>query len=176
MRLTDGQKISLTLMVTALELVMLYAAGMFGIGGYALLAIASVFTYVLTAEDLYIHAVVSYIAVTAIAFLVVPDKVTPLVFAGLIGHYPLFKAAIDKHSGNKLAAFCIKLLYCNLFLIAALCIVRFIFHISIPTDIPVPKWLVIIGVEAALTVTELLHTFAKWLYTEKLRSGMVPRN
>lgn len=176
MRISDSQKLWLTVMVTALELVFLFAAGMFGIAGYALLVIASVFTYVLTAEDLYLHAALSYIAVTAISFLIVPDKVTAAAFAGLIGHFPIFKSAVEKYGKNRLAGFCIKLLYCNIWIIAALCIAIYVFKVKIPTDVPVPKWVVVTGAELVLIVTELFHTFAKWLYTEKLRSGIVPKN
>lgn len=176
MRIDDGQKLWLTLMVIALELVVIFAAGMFGYFGYALLCAASVFTYVLTCEGLYLHAFISYAAVSIIGFLIVPDKATAIAFAGLFGHYPLFKTAADAKLQNRAAAFCVKLLYCNVWLIAALCVVIFILKISLPTDLPLPMWAVVCLVEAALCITELIHTFCRWLYSEKLRSGIVPKN
>lgn len=175
MRLPVSQRFILTVMVTTVSVTILFAAGMLGMAGYTLLLIASCATYVLTCEHLYKEAVFAYLAVTALAFLIVPDKTTAVVYAGLVGHYPLFKTICESRIKGKLTALCVKLLYCNAWLIAAICIVLYVFKISIPTELPVPKWLVVLGAEAVLLVTELVHTFFKWLYTEKLRSGIVPK-
>lgn len=176
MRISSGQKFSLTLMVTALELVCIFAAGMFGYAGYALLLISSVFSYVLLSEDMYLYAFLSYIAVSVIGYFIVPDKTTAIVFAGLAGHYPLFRTLADKRVQSGLASFCIKMLYCNVILIAALCLSVFVLKISVPTELPLPKWAVICLAESVLVLMELVHRFCRWLYVEKIRSGIVPRN
>lgn len=175
MRVSFGQKLSIVIMVVAINLVFIYAAGMFGIPGYALLLLSSVATYTLTCEGFNGCAFFAYLLTAGIGYLIAPDKIAAIAYGAFFGHYPMFKTAMDKHFKNKLTAGCLKLLYCNGWLIVGLLFVLFALQKSIPTHLPIPMWLVILSVEIAFCIMDAVHTLVKWLYTEKLRSGIVPK-
>ena len=175
MRISFGQKVMIAVMVIAINLVFIYASGMLGYAGYALLLLASAATYTLTCEGMYGIAFASYILTSGLAYLIVPDKITAIAYFAFFGHYPLFKTYIDGHIHGKTAALCVKLLYCNAWLVTGLCFVLFVLEKSIPSIPMMPKWLVILCVEAVFVLLDCVHSFSRWLYTEKLRSGIVPK-
>lgn len=174
MRIGAGQRLTLAAMVSALGLVFVFASGMFGYVGYSLLLIASVFMYVLTCEGLYGTSVITFIFTAAVAFLIVPDKISAACYALLIGHFPIFKSFIDTRLNNRVTKLCVKLLYCNAWVAAALCAAIFIFKITIP-ELPLPKWCVVLMLEAVFVVLDALHSFCRWVYVDKIRSGIVPK-
>ena len=175
MRISGSQKIMLAVMVIALELVFIYASGMFGLPGYVILLISSAAAYTLTCEGLYGIAFFTYITAGVAGILISPDKISAIAFLAFFGHYPLFKTYVDSNTKNKIAAMCIKLLYCNAWVIAALLIVIFAMKIPLPTDLPIPMGVCVLIAEAGFFIFDLLHSAAKWLYTEKIRSGILPK-
>ena len=174
MRIGAVQKFTLAAMVSALGLVFVFASGMFGYFGYPLLLIASAFTYVLTCEGLYGTSVITFIFTAVIAYFIVPDKMSAVCYAVIIGHFPIFKSFVDTRLNNRITKLCIKLLYCNAWVIAALCAAIFIFKITLP-ELPLQKWCVVLLLEAVFIVLDALHSFCRWVYVDKIRSGIVPK-
>ena len=62
------------------------------------------------------YPIIAYAAVSAAGLLLLPDKLSASVFAGLFGHYVIFKGYIEKY--RPLAAWPVKISYFNIFLMA----------------------------------------------------------
>lgn len=176
MRISFKQKLSISLMVTALSLVALYAGGMFGYAGYGLVFFASVFMHALLCESLYGMSIFTFLLTAGVAFFISPDKIPVAVYVALLGHYPIFKRLIDNKLRDKIIGACIKALYCTAWVTGGVCILVFIMDMKIPAELPVPIWLIIIGAEAAFLLLDAVHTFFGWLCREKLHDGLFPRH
>ena len=172
MRTSLQQKLILSVMVTSLALVLLFAGGMIGYKGYALIVLSSVFAYVLTCEHLYGTTAFAYVLTSALAWLIIPDKNCSAAYILLLGHFPIFKSFIDSSGINKIIGLCLKLIYCNIFVILALCIVLFGLKKSVP-DISMPKWAVVSLLQLVFIAMDLIHSFCRWFYVDKIRSGIM---
>lgn len=175
MKVSFTQKITLMLMTAALGLVFIYAAGMIGYVGYALLVFASVVMYILTTERWYGFAVFAFLLTSAIAFFIVPNKVCFAVYACLIGHYAIARSLIDEWFTDKIIKLCLKLLYCNIWLIVGFCLLIFALHMQIPTKLPIPMGVITVGAQVALIAFEALHMLLRKLYIEIIRDNILPR-
>ena len=110
-----SQKLTLGAMICALTLLCLYAVTILPVGRIALYFLSSVFIYALTCERAYLSALTSFMATSALAFLLLPEKTSFYAYVGLLGHYGIFKIVIDSHVSDRFLRFLIKLLYCNIF-------------------------------------------------------------
>lgn len=175
MRISAGQKWSVAIMAVSVNLVFVYAAGMFTPVSYGLMLFSALATYALTCEALYGTALLAYVVTGGIALFIVPDKLTAVLYLALMGHYPVFKSYVDSRGINRLAAWCVRLLYCNLWLIAGICFVLFISGQHMPADLPVPVWACVLIIEAGFIVMDIIHSVFRKIYVEKFRTGIVPK-
>lgn len=174
MKLSHSIKISLSSMVVALSVVLLYMAGMIPYIRLVLLLTASVSIYVLLCENEYIYAFLAYLATGILSMLLVPDKTFAVFYIGLFGHYAIFKVFIDDKIKDKIIGHCVKLLYCNAFLALGIFLAVKVFGFTIPS-VNFPQWLIIIAIEFALVVFDLLQSFAFRIYEYRIRNLLLHR-
>ncbi|NLB62146.1 MAG: hypothetical protein GX802_07025 [Clostridiales bacterium] len=174
MKLSIATKMSLSSMVVALSVVLLYAAGMIPYIRLVLLLTASVSIYALLCEEEFLFAFLAYLATGLLSALLVPDKMFAVLYVGLFGHYAIFKVFIDGKVKDKIIGHCIKLLYCNVFLALGIFLGIKLFGFTIP-QIKIPQWLIIVAVEALLVAFDLLQGFAFRFYEYRIRSVLLPR-
>lgn len=176
MRLRGSQKITFSAMIIALSVVCLYIASLLPGGSPALYFIASVLVAALVLEDEPMLAVLAFIAVSVLAMLVVPNKLMVMPYAALLGHYCVFKLAIERIVRGKVGRFALKLVYLNAFTALALWLCAEIFGFSPDFSEILPLWALIPIAEAILVVYDLLLTYTIRFYSANIRQLLVGRN
>lgn len=83
---------------TALSLVCLFLGGVISINTFALMALASVFTGVMYIEGGIRYSVLTFIAVSLLAFVLPVDKMCFIYYIGFFGYYPIAKGLIERLS------------------------------------------------------------------------------
>lgn len=174
MKLSVATRMSLSSMVVAISVVLLYAAGMIPYIRLVLLLTASVSIYALLCEEEFLFAFLAYLATGLLSALIIPDKTFAVLYIGLFGHYAIFKVFIDSKVKDKIIGHCIKLLYCNAFLALGIFLALKVFNFTMP-QIKIPQWLIIVAVEVLLVVFDLLQGFAFRIYEYRIRSVLLPR-
>lgn len=94
-------------MIVALSLVAMMATMIFPYAEYALPAIAGVLLIGLVVEFGFRTAVVSYIAVSLLSAMIVPNKEAVILFIAFLGYYPILKGRLELLK-SRVAEWCIK--------------------------------------------------------------------
>lgn len=165
-------------MIVALNLLCLYAAATLQTGRLVMFFSSAFFVYILSCEGAYLSAIVSYLATCLLAYLILPNKLTVLPYALLLGHYGIFKTWLDTMLADKVLRFIIKLMYCNLFFfIAGLCayyIYGLSFDISV-LEYDLPIYVLVLAMEAAFIAFDLIYGMTQRLYQSRLRPYMTSK-
>ncbi|MCE5235503.1 MAG: hypothetical protein ABFC62_05455 [Clostridiaceae bacterium] len=176
-KLGSSKQITLGAMVVSLTVLMLYAGAVLPAGKLACYFIASLFVYVLSFEGAYLAAVLSYIASSLLAFLLIPDKLSLLPFFALLGHFGIFKAFARSHIRDRFIRAVAYLIYCSVFTaiaaLAAFYLLGFDIFESIPFDLPV--YAAILILEAAFAVYALLYLFCQQFYETHIRNSLLSK-
>ena len=180
MKLSSTQKLTLGAMAAALTLLMLYATYAIPYVKFACLFLSSVFIYALLCEELYGWGMLVYLVSAGIGFLILPEKLYWAIYVGLLGHYGIFKVFIDSHVTGAVLKATIKLLYCNVFALAGLAILRFVFMIDMPSSLNVgstslPIWLAVIAAELLFLIYDLAYSLCEQMYMVRIRPAILPR-
>lgn len=170
-KLTPAKTLTMGAAVCALTLLFLYAASVLPTGRIACCFLASLFVYALAYEGAYGSAILAFLAASALAFFLLPQKATLIPYLTLLGHYGIFKRAVDMNVPGRAGRFIAKWLYCNIFtacgaLAAAKILKTELF--SLPAEIPV--WTLAIGAEVAFILYEILFTVAARFYENRIRN------
>jgi hypothetical protein len=88
--------LTLSAMMTALAVTMLYIASLWPTGQVGLTAIASLFVAAALIESGITSAISVFITSSVLALLIVPNRITPLLFVIFLGYYPIIKSIIEK--------------------------------------------------------------------------------
>jgi len=89
------KKLSVASLLTALSVVSLFVASVWPVR-IAMTALASVLTAVIVMECNHKYAWLSYLAVSIIAFLMIPKKSVVYVYIAFLGYYPIIKLYIER--------------------------------------------------------------------------------
>lgn len=180
MKLSSTQKLTLGAMTVALTVLALYATYAVPYVKIACLFCASVFVYALLCEGLFGYAILAFLASAAISFLIIPEKMYWALYVGLLGHYGIFKTFIDSRALNVVMRAALKLLYCNVFAMAGIVILKFVLFIDMPNEIYVgdtalPIWIAIIAAEVVFLIFDWVYSLTARIYEERIRPAILPR-
>lgn len=126
-------------MFSALGTVFLFLTGIWPFGTVALLCAASAFVAFSVLECGIGYGLLSYLAISVLSFLLVPDKtITLWEFVLLLGYYPIIKCLVERL--NKLwLEWIIKIVFFSVMVVLLLLLFWFVLSIPIVTELPV--WL-----------------------------------
>jgi hypothetical protein len=165
-----ARKIALTAMFSALGTVFLFLTGIWPFGTVALLCAASAFVAFSVMECGMGYGLLSYITISVLGFLLVPDKtITLWEFVLLLGYYPVIKCLIERL--NRLwLEWLIKVLFFSVMVIVLLLLFQFVLFIPIVTELPV--WLYGIGGIALLAVYDYALSVFLSYYRNRLKGKL----
>ncbi len=155
---------------TAISAVVLYMASIVPTGRLVLCAVASVTVCVLMIKFGIKGALLLYAAVSAIAFVLLPDKTIFFGYLLFFGNYPIVKALIEKKNSLVFEWVLKILLFCLYAIVAYLGINLFFPSLA---QIEYSLWLVLVATVAvaavydvalSLLISELIRRFAKILF------------
>ena len=119
------KSITLTALISALAVVILYVASVWPTGRIGLVAVASVFTAAAVIEAGIRPGIYVFIVSSALGLLLIPEKSAALLYIVFFGYYPVIKSLIERIKGIVLQ-YALKLIVFNaaftvvLFLLRAL--------------------------------------------------------
>lgn len=176
MRLDAGKKITLGAMVTALTVLSLYAASTLPWSKVACCFLASVFMYMLARESAIGTAITAFLASSAIAFLLLPDKSPLYAYVALLGHYGIFRTFVGDKVQDRFLRFFLKLVYCNAFTALALALAMYVWKLEIAAYLPDwALWVLLAVLEAVFIGYDLLYGLCQKIYDEWIRNRILPR-
>lgn len=175
-RLTNAKSIALSAMTVALTVLCIYIAAIIPTMRAAVYFLSAIIIYVLLCEKLYFAAIMSYLATSAVCFIIVPDKLALLPYVALLGHFGIFKVFIDRKISDKFIALMLKLFYCNVFTALAAMLVMFVFNINdFIIGIELKPWLIVLLAQIAFIFLNFLYTMCQQFYDTRLRSLIVSK-
>lgn len=175
-RLNPSKQLTLGAMVTALTILSLYAVAVLPFGSVPLYFLASFFIYILTCEGAYAAAFVSFLASAVLSFFLLPEKSPVLYFVALLGHFGIFRTALQGRVGGKFLPMLIKLLYCDIFAGIGLYLGLYVWgglNIALPEALPV--WALVVLSQVAFLVYDILYALSAGIYEARFRRAIVPR-
>ena len=90
------RNLSLSALFTAFAVISLYIASIWPTGQLGLTAVASLFVTAAIIESGISYGIYVYIVSSAISMLIVPNRLTPVLFILFFGYYPVIKSLIEK--------------------------------------------------------------------------------
>ncbi len=175
-RLSPSKQLTLGAMVTALTILSLYAVAVLPFGSIPLYFFASFCIYVLACEGAYTAAMISFLASAALGFFLLPDKSPVLAYVALLGHFGIFRTALQGRVQSKVFLMLIKLLYCDLFAGAGLYLGIYVWgglNFTLPEGLPV--WAVVVLSQLAFLAYDILYAISTGIYEARFRRSIVPR-
>ncbi len=176
-KLAVSKQITLGAMVVSLTVLMLYAATVLPTGKLACYFIASLFVYALSYEGIYGIAILSYIASSLLAFLLIPDKLSLIPFFALLGHFGIFKAFAQVHLRDRFIRFVSYLLYCSVFTAVGAVAAFYLLGFNILENIPfgLPVYAAVLVLEAAFAAYAAVFLICQRFYETRIRNSLLPR-
>lgn len=138
----------------ALSLLMLFIAAAFPFCRLAFVFAASLIVGLLVVTYGYKLAVVQYAAVAILALLLLPNKSIAVLYAVVVGNYPVVKRIIDRLQ-NPTANLCIKLVVFNIYMLLCYAIATFLLNINM--SVVYPWWILWIGMLAVFYVYDYIY-------------------
>lgn len=175
-RLSPSKQLTLGAMVTALTILSLYAVAVLPFGSVPLYFLASMFIYVLACEGAYTAAIISFFASAALSFLLLPDKIPVLFYVALLGHFGIFRTALQGRVQGRFLLMLIKLLYCDVFAGAGLYLGIYVLD-GLPLTLPaaLPVWAIVVLSQVAILAYDILYAISAGIYEARFRRAIVPR-
>lgn len=169
--LRGSARITFSAMTAALSLVCLYVASMMPGGSPALYFVASVLSAGLVLEGEDAFALLTYAATSALALLLVPNKLLCVPYVAMAGHYVVFKLFIERRLPG-LIALVPKIIYMAAFTALAvwLCVPIFGYDaLAALSKLPVPMWAGILLALIVLVAYDWLLTYTIRFYDASIR-------
>lgn len=178
MILSASKKITLGAMVVTLNVVTIYIASIIPTMRIACYFISALYVYSLADVREYVIALLSFFVSITLCYFLLPDKMSVLPYAVILGHYGIFKCFMDGIGMDRIIVFVLKMIYCNIFVGAALYIAVFILKLPVGlTELMsgFPVWLPVIIAEAVFIAFELIYSICVKIYVERIKSIILPR-
>jgi len=93
------RSITLTALISALAVVMLYIASIWPTGRIGFVAVASVFTAAAVIEAGIRPGIYVFIVSSALSLLLIPEKSAAILYIAFFGYYPVIKSLIERIKG-----------------------------------------------------------------------------
>ena len=161
--------VTLTALISAVTVIILYLASVWPTGRIGLVALASVFAAASIVESGVIQGVYVYVISSVLGMLLLPDKSAPLLYILFFGYYPVVKCLAERSKGRllqliiKLIAFNVALSVIWIFLRALV----FGYLGALPEAI-----LLYIGCNAAFIAFDYGFSKLIWFYIERISKHM----
>ncbi|MEG2542798.1 MAG: hypothetical protein RSA64_06105 [Christensenellaceae bacterium] len=167
---SKSNKGSIAVMFSALTLLALCLANTLPILRVAFYFIASFFVMGIMMERSTLAALISFVAVLFIGFLIVPDKVGMFPYLFFFGHYGIFKYLIDE-SKSGLIGMVLKLVYFNI----GFALIFFFTNGWMTELLPfaMPWWLVVILAEIIFVIYDFIFSKLANSYYAHARNRLV---
>lgn len=176
-KLSSVGRLTLGAMATALGALFMYIAYIIPSGKLLFCFLASVALWIPLNERGGVgYAIVCYIATALVSFLLIPNKLYPLAYALFFGLYGFIKLGVDSLVKDRIVAFILKLLLMN----ALAALIIWLGGLILKQDpfslLPeYPLYAVIIAIELAFVLYEIVFTFCISFFDERLRDTIISR-
>ena len=168
-------RITLGAMTSALTLLCLYLSAVLPVGRIPLYFASSVIIYALTCEGAYIIAIISNLASAALAIVLLPDKLPAFLYALLLGHYGIFRTALEVWLPQKPLKMLIKVLYCDIWIVLGIYLAQSIGKYAVTTPDWLPLWLFALLTQLAIVLFDVFYGAGIALYNARIRYLILPR-
>jgi hypothetical protein len=162
-------------MVTALSLLCLFASSTIPWAQVPFLFFSSAVMCVLSSKRAYLMAICAYLATALLAFLILPEKTTALLFALLLGHYGIFHSILQERMKSIVFRILLRLLYCDVFAGLGIYILYRVMLQTIHLPAGVPVWAIVLIAQGAFILYDLLYAGFVAIYTARFQRLIVPR-
>lgn len=162
-----GKKVAFGGFVTALSIICLYMASILPTNRLFFYAIGSMFIFTIVVEFGVPFAAITYLATTALAFIIIPNKIMLIPYLLFFGYYGIIKYYVEKLN-HLVLEWMIKLalfntaLYVTYWVVTKLLLETVTFYAYI--------WVTIILAEIAFVVYDLGYSMIIGYYKRKLRN------
>ena len=176
-KLSPTTRLTITAMAAALGVLFMYASSIIPSGKLALLFLASVVLWIpLNERGGVPFAFLCYIATGLLSLLLIPNKLYPLAYALFFGIYGFIKLGVDNLVHDRIIAFVLKLLIMNALAAVLIWLGGLIVKQDVFSLLPeFPLYAIIIAMELAFIVYELVYTFCIGFFDARLRDLIIPR-
>lgn len=150
-----------------LTIVSLYLASVLPTNRIFFLGLSSVFLAIIVVEFGTKAAILNYVSVSILGFLILPNKITLLPYIFFLGYYGIIKLYIEKLN-NFIVEWVLKLVAFN----GGLYVIYTFAHSILLGDISIelPIWALIIIAQIIFIVYDYGYSVAIWYYKRKLRN------
>lgn len=135
-----SSKTALGGMIAALSVTIMLLTAVIPYLEYALPAMAGVLLVLMVIEINKAWAVCTYIAVSILSFLMLPNKEAAMVYCAFFGSYPVFKPFVEGRIKNNTVCWLLKALFFNITAVAAYLVIINIFGIPLEETEELGKW------------------------------------
>lgn len=136
----NSSKTALGGMISALSLVIMLLTAVIPYLTYALPAISGVLLVLIVIEINKKWAACTYVAVSILSFLILPDKEAAMMYFAFFGCYPIIKPIIETKINNNKLCWIIKALFFNIVTVCAYIVIIYVFGIPIDEMDEFGKW------------------------------------
>lgn len=171
----QSRKLTLTAMVTALNVLFLYASEVLTGTRVLCCFMCSLFIQTLLCEGYNRQAFLSYLATVLLGFVLCPDRLSWFFYTALLGHYGIVRQFFRRYITVSWVRSLFTVLYCNLGTALAIWALYTISGVDIRTmlpELPLPM-LVIIG-EGFFFLMDVLYEASVSFYLKHLRRLIAP--
>ena len=167
---TKTKKLTIAAMLAALQLVLLYFGTVMPSWKLALTALAGIINAAVLIECGVGSSVLSFVAVSALSALILPQKSLALLYIAFFGYYPLLKSAAE-HIRNRVFEWAAKLAVFNVACAICMAALRFGFitDISLPEVALVFLWL---GLNVVFIIYDIGLTRLISLYIQRIHKTL----
>lgn len=138
----NSSKTAMGGMIAALSLVIMLLTAVIPYLQYALPAMSGALLIVMVIEISKSWALCSYVAVSILSFLILPNKEAAMVYFAFFGCYPILKPVLESKIKNNIICWIAKALFFNAAAIAAYSVIIYVFGIPLDETEEFGKWAV----------------------------------
>ena len=165
----NSSKTAMGGMIAALSLVIMLLTAVIPYLQYALPAMSGALLIVMVIEISKSWALCSYVAVSILSFLILPNKEAAMVYFAFFGCYPILKPVLESKIKNNIICWIAKALFFNAAAIAAYSVIIYVFGIPLDETEEFGKWAVPILLGLGNVMFVLYDIFITRLVTIYLR-------
>lgn len=180
--ISPSLRLALAAMSTALGVLAIYISSVLGTSRIALLFISSLMIWIpIKEQGGLLYGFLTYLATSALAYLLIPDKLYAGIYAVFFGLYGFIQLGADKLTKKKVFSFLLKFLCCNLligiaFELGCLYLDLDITIAALLSSLKLPLYALIIIIEAAIIAFILLYLFCTGVFDRELRKLIIKRD
>lgn len=163
---SKSKKVALGGIVVLLSVLCLYLASILPTNKLFFFCLSTVFIAVIVIEFKTYFALITYLAISILGFIIIPNKLIMIPYAIYFGYYGILKYYIEKIN-NILVEWVIKIGLFNLFVYVTYIITVNLFVSNLYIKLPI--WLIILLLQVIFIIYDICYSLAINYYKYKLR-------